>query len=228
MRIVGIGGAVIKTAWEEIKEVARQGMIDVLIHNGGSLFHDFQRATDKTLQEIDAHSWPLHDLLENMDVDREASLLVWSWVKTKGDTPEGSLTRIMEDQGKMVLMFTTPGADFWHLFSEDWSIMAHQMLRGFNYLYSVMMKDKFHFICMGSAVIMPEVFTKALAIAKPKEFRADVVDFLEMYRPRTRIAGYGHYYRMTHKKYLDLVLTRNLWSEPLTRRNENGNRTQDI
>jgi hypothetical protein len=56
---------------------------------------------------------------------------------------------------------------------------------------------------MGSAVIHPEVFVKALAIAKPKEFQADVVDFLpDQYRPKTRVARYGKYHCMTHKEYL--------------------------
>jgi hypothetical protein len=214
MRIIGIGGAVIKTAWAEIKEIARRGEIDVLIHNGGSLFHDFQRATDETLRETNAHSYPLYNLLEDYNIDKEASLLVWLWVKIKRGAPEGSLTKIMEDQGKKVLMFTTPGADFWHLFDDNWSVMAHQMLRDFNYLCDVMKKGQFHFICMGSAVIMPEVFTKALAFAKPKEFRADAVDFLDMYRPRTRVAIHGQDYRMTHKEYLDLALAGNFWMNP--------------
>lgn len=214
LKIMGIGGAVIKTAWEEIKEVARQGEIDVLIHNGGSLFHDFQRATDSTLREIDAHSYPLHDLMKDYDVDKEASGLVWSWIKREGKAPKGSLTQIFEDQEKDVLMFTIPGADFWHLFSDDWTPLAVQMQRDFRYLCEMMKQGPFHFVCMGSAVVMPEVFTKALAVAKSKEFRADVVDFLDMYRPRTRVAIHGQDYRMTHKEYLDLVLTGNFWMNP--------------
>jgi len=206
MRIVGIGGAVIKTAWEEIKEVARRGWIDVLIHNGGSLFHDFQRATDKTLQEIGAHSYPLHDLLENYDVDEEASKLVWSWLREEVKAPEGSLTRICEDRKMDVLMFTVPGADFWHLFDRGWELLGSRMSEDFFVLCN-RMRDPFHFICMGSAVIMPEVFTKALAEVRPKEFKADVVDFLDMYRPKTRVTKYGEYYQMEHKEFLTKVLS---------------------
>jgi len=212
MRIVGIGGAVIKTAWKEIKEVAQRRMIDVLIHNGGSLFHDFQRATDSTLKEIDAHSYPLHDLLEDFDIDKEASGLVWSWVKRKMKAPEGSLTRIFEDQEKDVLMFTALGADFWHLFSDDWMPLAIQMQRDFRYLCEIMKQGPFHFVCMGSAVIMPEVFMKALAVVKPEDFRADVVDFFDAYRPRTRVAKYGKYYQMEHREFLTEILKRNFWS----------------
>jgi len=207
MRIVGIGGAVIKTAWEEIKEVARRGWIDVLIHNGGSLFHDFQRATDKVLQETGAHSYPLHDLLENYDVDEEASKLVWSWLRTEAGAPEGSLTKICEDRKTDVLMFTVPGADFWHLFDRGWELLGGRMSEDF-FILCNRMREPFHFVCMGSAVIMPEVFTKALADVRPKEFRAEVVDFLDMYRPKTRVAKYGgKYYQMEHKEFLTKVLS---------------------
>lgn len=212
MRIVGIGGAVIKTAWEEIKGVAQRGLIDVLIHNGGSLFHDFQRAIDPRLGN--EHSYPLSQLMEDYSVNEPVAKMVWSWVKIKEKTPEGSLTRIFQDQERDILMFTIPGADFWHLFSDDWTPLAVQMQRDFRHLCEMMKQGPFHFICMGSAVIMPEVFIKAVAVAKPKDFKADVVDFLEIYRPRTRVACYGQYHHMTHKEYLDLVLTGNFWMNP--------------
>ena len=52
----------------------------------------------------------------------------------------------------------------------------------------------------------PEIFIKAVAIAKPQNFTADVVDFLEMYRPRTRVARFGTYYKMTHVEYFNKLL----------------------
>jgi hypothetical protein len=54
---------------------------------------------------------------------------------------------------------------------------------------------------------MPEVFTKALAVVKPEEFKADVVDFLpNQYRPKTRVATYGKYFCMNHQEYLKKIL----------------------
>jgi hypothetical protein len=57
---------------------------------------------------------------------------------------------------------------------------------------------------MGSAVVHPEVFSKALAMIPKRgvEFQADVVDFMDMYRPRTRVAKYGNYYHMHHLAFL--------------------------
>lgn len=209
MRIVGIGGAVIKTAWEEIKEVSRRGWIDVLIHNGGSLFHDFQRATDSSLG--DEHSYPLSQLMSDYSANEPASKIVWSWLKGEVKAPEGSLTRICEDRKMDVLMFTIPGADFWHLFDRGWELLGSRMSEDFFVLCN-RMQNPVHFVCMGSAVIMPEVFTKALAEVRPKEFKADVVDFLDMYRPKTRVAKYGEYYKMEHKEFLTKILNRNSWS----------------
>jgi hypothetical protein len=199
---------VIKTAWEEIKEVARRGWIDVLIHNGGSLFHDFQRITDPGLGT--EHSYPLSRLMKDYSVNERASRLVWAWVRKEAEAPEGSLTRIMEDGGKRVFMFTIPGADFWHLFDRDWTALGFNMSEDF-FLLCNRMREPFHFVCMGSAVIMPEIFMKALADAGSKDFRADVVDFLDMYRPRTRVSTFGHYYQMEHRIYLQKVLNEGLW-----------------
>ena len=209
MRIVGIGGAVIKTAWEEIKEVARRGWIDMLIHNGGSLFHDFQRATDSSLG--DEHSYPLSQLMEDYSVNESASKMVWSWLRGEAKAPKESLTQICEDRETDVLMFTVPGADFWHLFDRGWELLGGRMSEDFFVLCN-RMQDPFHFICMGSAVIMPEIFMKALAVVRPKDFRADVVDFFDAYRPRTRVAKYGKYYQMEHREFLTEILKRNFWS----------------
>jgi hypothetical protein len=194
--ILAIGGAVIKTARLELRKVVEKGKVDVLIHNGGSLFHDFQLATE----EIKGHSHPLDELLEDYEVNRHASGLVWDWIRSKV-APESSITRLAEDMGKDVLMFTALGADFWQLFDTDWGKLGLASWFYFHRLCQIM-ASPFHFINMGSAVIHPEVFTKALAVVKPKDFRATVVDFKEMYRPRTRVAKYGEYCECSHKDFL--------------------------
>jgi len=203
-KIVAIGGNVIKTAWDEIKEVANRKLFDVLIHNGGSVFHDFQRSTE----DLPSHSYPLDGLLMDYECNRKASELVWKWIKT-GMAPEGSLTQICNRNGIEVLIFTALGVDFWQLFNDHWEDFALKTKRDFDVLCHAMEKP-FHYICMGSAVIHPEVFVKALAVAKPKEFQADVVDFLpDQYRPKTRVAKYGKYHCMSHKEYLTHWLTEN-------------------
>ena len=197
--ILAIGGAVVKTAWDEIKEVAQCKMFDVLIHNGGSLFHDFQRATEDL---GDKHSHRLDDLLKDYSINSKASELVWRWID-KRESPANSLTNICVNHGIKVLMFTGFACDFWQLFGDrnKWARMGESARFDFDELCGTM-SDPFHFICMGSAVIHPEVFTKALAVVKPEEFKADVVDFLDMHRPRTEVARYGEYFLMKHKEFL--------------------------
>jgi len=195
-KILAIGGAVIKTARNELHEVIEKDKVEMLIHNGGSVFHDFQLATE-TLQ---SHSHSLDDLLQSYECNAKASHLLWEWF-SGANSPKGSITNLCENRGIPVLMFTGLACDFWQLFNDSWEIFAKRSARDFSLLCTRFLTP-FHYVCMGSAVIQPEVFTKAIAISKSKDFTSDVVDFLDMYRPRTRVAKFGTYYQMTHKEYL--------------------------
>jgi len=186
-------------------KIIERNKVEMLIHNGGSIFHDFQIAStsDVKIHTSDSQSYPLSDLIEKPDINRPASLLVWNWIEGIEEAPEGSITRLCEGWGIPVLLFTAPGCDFWHLFKggKYWGMLAEKMHRYLGDL-RIRFKNPFHYVCMGSAVIHPEIFTKAIAGIPKPEFKADVVDFLDMYRPRTRISQYGEYYKMTHKEYL--------------------------
>lgn len=200
-KIFAIGGAVIKTAKPELIKVIEDGQVEMLIHNGGSIFHDFQQATEN----LESHSYPLDQLLESTEVNREASYKVWGWLKETQSAPENSVTKLCENMEIPVLMFTGIACDFWQIFGNHWEHLGTQGYLHFHMLIE-RFKTEFHYVCLGSAVIHPEVFTKVLAVAKPAKFRSDVVDFLDMYRPRTRIAKYGTYYQMSHKEYLKGLL----------------------
>lgn len=206
-KILAIGGAVIKTARDELRQVIEQDKVEMLIYNGGALFHDFQLAIDPALEDLEGHSYPLDDLLDDYECNREASNLIWNWYGNLCNAPEGSIARLCEEKQIPILLFTILGADFWHLFVKHWEFLGGIIRRNFDFLCNRFSKGMpFHFVNMGSAVVHPEVFVKALAVAKPKNFKADVVDFLDMYRPRTRVARYGKYYKMTHKEYLDKLI----------------------
>jgi hypothetical protein len=209
-RILAIGGHVIKTAKTELYRVVEDGKVEMLIHNGGSIFHDFQIAStaDVKIWTSESHSYPLSDLIEKPEMNTPASLKVWNWIEGSAPAPEGSVTRRCEDLAIPVYIFTGPGCDFWHLFrgGKYWGMLGEKMHSYFSEIRE-RFKHPFHYVCMGSAVIHPEVFTKAIAGIKKPEFTADVVDFLDMYRPRTRVSQYGTYYKMTHKEYLAKWIT---------------------
>ena len=203
-KILAIGGAVIKTAKEELRAVIEADKIEVLIHNGGSIFHDFQQETDS---DLEGHSYAIDNLLEDYECNRPASGLVWKWVNG-GVPPDNTITNLCYKKGIEVLLFTGHACDFWQMFgsSHDWAELGRDSYFSFRYL-TTRFKTPFHYICMGSAVIHPEVFIKALAESKQKDFTSDVVDFKDMYRPRTRVAKFGTYYKMTHKEFLTKWLT---------------------
>lgn len=213
-KILAIGGAVIKTARNELLKVIEKDMVEMLIFNGGAIFHDFQLSIDDTLK---SHSYPIEKLIESFACNTRPSDLLWNWlwhtVKVPSEEniihtiPEGSVVRLCYEKEIPVLMFTTPGADFWHLFNHEWSLLGDRAWMDMHRLTARFKEDKFHFVNVGSATMHPEIFIKCIAVAKPKDFVADVVDFLEMYRPRTRVAKYGTYYKMEHIKYFNALLT---------------------
>jgi hypothetical protein len=141
-----------------------------------------------------------------VDLNKNASGRVWAWLE-EAPAPENSITRSCQNKSIPVLMFTGMACDFWQVFGNDWGLIGWRAKKDFNRLVDRFFR-RFHYVCMGSAVIHPEVFTKALALNRPKRFTADVVDFKDMYRPMTRVARYGKYYRMTHKEYLKGELCR--------------------
>jgi len=198
-KIVAIGGAVIKTAKKELSKYIKDGHVEMLIHNGGSIFHDIQQAIDPNLK---GHSYPLDDLMDDYSCNKEASICVWDFIKY-GEAPENTITNLCNQMRIPVLLFTGLGCDFWHLFAspDQWAEYGRSSFFYFDKLVE-RFKKPFYYINMGSAVIHPEVFTKAIAAAKNSCFTADVVDFKDMYRPRTRVAKYGTYYQMTHKEWL--------------------------
>lgn len=190
----------------ETRKIIENGHVEMLIHNGGSIFHDFHQELD---DHLESHSYPLEKLLESTDCIKQTSRYLWRWLQDGSiDAPEGSITRLCEEMDIDVLLFTALGCDFWHLFGDtkEWKFLGGLTMHHFSILKLRFIKDNFHYVCMGSAVIHPEIFIKVLADSKPKNFRADVVDFQDMYRPRTRVSKFGTYYQMTHKEYLNKLL----------------------
>lgn len=194
-KIVAIGGAVIKTgAHEDLKTLIDD--IEMVIYNGGALFHDIQLAHEGYT------SVPIKELNKSLDKIKDSSLYLIDWLKGRVKAPCGSLLKKCEVNNIPTLLFTALGCDYWQMFCDDWSLIAKKSQRDFELLKERTHQSPFHYINMGSAVIHPEVFLKSIS-GVPKDYiRADVVDFLDMYRPRTRVALYGKYYQMSHKEFV--------------------------
>lgn len=205
-KILAIGGAVIKTARNELTKVIESGEIEMLIHNGGSIFHDFQLSIDPP--PFNQHSHSLDSLLKNDSVNYKTirDLNIFLTKSYKCNVPEGSVTRLCYEMNIPVLMFTALGCDFWNMSSSrySWGVYSDFQWQSMQKLVDRFQIGYFHYICMGSAVIHPEVFIKCVALTHPMNFKADVVDFKLMYRPKTRISDrYGDYFNMSHSYFLN-------------------------
>lgn len=193
-KIISIGGSVIKTGvGEDLKREIKK--LEILIYNGGALFHDFQLALEGYT------SVPIEELNGSLERIKDSSLYLWEWLRGKEEPPKNSLAKCCKDNQVPTLLFTGLGCDYWQMFDDDWGLMGERSKKDFDLLKKRFNEKSFHYINMGSAVIHPEVFLKAIQGIK-HEFRADVVDFLDMYRPRTRVAVYGKYHQMDFKKYM--------------------------
>lgn len=194
-KIFGIGGAVIKTgAGEHLKKNIDK--IEMIIYNGGALFHDFQLALEGYT------SVPISELNRSTDKIKDSSLYLWKWIKNEVPAPEGSLASLCEKKNIPLLLFTGIACDYWQTFENDWGILGKKGREDFDLLKKRFHQKPFHYINLGSAVILPEVFLKAISGTK-QEFKSDAVDFLNMYRPRTRVAQFGKYYQMEFKQFFD-------------------------
>lgn len=195
-KIVFAGGAVMKTpARELLREVLED--VEILCLNGGALFHDFQMALEGFT------SVPLEELNVSMKRIEESCKYVVDWLKDWNNAPKKSIVNDCRKKGIPVLLFTTLGCDYWQMYAENyWWSIGGKMERDFMVLRNRFSKRPFHFINICSAVIGPEVFQKAIQGVPLKHIRADVVDFLDMYRPRTRVAKYGNYFKRDVEEFM--------------------------
>jgi hypothetical protein len=188
MKILALGGRPIKENYDQIKEIIRKRNIDALMLSGCAIFHDFQITTES----LDGkHSIPLDKLLEDYTLDEKASHLVWKYYYTE-EAPKGSLVDHAQLNNIPVLLFSDLGTDFFHLFpyisgEYDWQKVAERSYDDFACLVSIMRDTSFIFICMGSEAHLPEIMVKALAVAKPTNYKTISIDPEGMgYRLRTR------------------------------------------
>lgn len=191
MLILAIGGRPVKENYQTLKAVVREKKIDVLMISGCAIFHDFQQSTEDLKGK---HSISLDELLKDYTLDEKASILVWDYYY-ENEAPKDSIIHLAQLNDIPILLFSDLGTDFFHLFpynmmwggQYDWVKAADRSYRDFRHLVEYMTNQPFTFICMGSEAHLPEIFIKALAVAKPKSFSSISIDPEGIgYRLRTR------------------------------------------
>ena len=211
--VVMLGGHVIKVGLGPLlRELARRGVITHLALNGSAAIHDFELAAyGGTSEDVAAG---LADGTFGMaeETGREMNAAVAAGAKSgKGmgealtdylqgrarlASPQASLLVGAAEQGIPVTVHATIGADIIHQHpTADGAALGATSYRDFKRLAASLpaLHQGGVVLNIGSAVVMPEVFLKALTVArnlnggKPSGFMACDCDMQRHYRPRVNV-----------------------------------------
>lgn len=211
---VGIGGHVIKTGLAPVLiDLMRDGIVNAVASNGSVCIHDVELAiAGKTSEEVDI---ALRD--GSFGMSAETSDFILKAIARAG--PKVGLGRALGDallarkapycetsilaQGAAldvpVTVHVAVGTDIIHMHPQaDGAALGAATLFDFRTFTRVVaaLTDGGAYLNWGSAVIMPEVFLKALSVARNLGYRGDFVtadfDFIRHYRPRTNVVHRPH------------------------------------
>lgn len=208
--IWGIGAHVIKTGVSPILiDLMRRGYVSALAMNGAGIIHDFEVAlSGATSEDVDASLGP-----GRFGMAEETGTLLNEAIRRGADAGQGlgqaivaflgsrnpphadsSLAMAAHRLGVPLTVHVALGTDIIHMHPQaSGAAIGDTSLRDFRYFASLVarLKGGVYLNC-GSAVILPEVFLKAVALARntgaPLDGLTTVnIDFLRMYRPHTNV-----------------------------------------
>jgi hypothetical protein len=206
----GVGGHVIKTGVSPVLiDLMRRGYVSALAMNGAALIHDFEIAlAGATSEDVDEALGPGRF---GMAAETGGQLnAVARRAAAEGDGlgravgrhlqelrpgfGEYSLIVVAHELGIPVTVHVALGTDIVHMHPEaSGAAIGDTSLRDFRYFTgSVSRLAGGVYLNCGSAVVLPEVFLKAVALVRnqgmPLEGLTTVnLDFLRMYRPQTNV-----------------------------------------
>ncbi|CAN5719045.1 hypothetical protein BH24ACI4_BH24ACI4_01520 [soil metagenome] len=231
----GLGAHVVKTGLGPvIIDLMERGFVSALAINGAVVIHDFELAlSGGTSEEVDEALGPglfgmadetgrLLNAAINEGVSEGLGIgqAVGRWLDhSKPPHGELSLLAAATRLGLPVTVHIGIGTDIIHMHpAASGSALGEGSLRDFRFLASnVGRLGGGVYLNCGSAVILPEVFLKAVALARNKGISLDGLttvnlDFLRLYRPQTNVvsrpvAGIGRGYSLVghHEIMLPLL-----------------------
>jgi hypothetical protein len=208
----GIGAHVIKTGVSPVLiDLMRRGYVSALAMNGAGVIHDFEVAlAGATSEDVDETLGPgRFGMAEETgrvlnDVIRAASQRGQGFGQAVGEylaTHEAphadrSLAAVAHRLGVPVTVHVAVGTDIIHMHPHaSGAAIGDVSLRDFRYFTSCIARlDGGVYLNCGSAVVLPEVFLKAVALARNRGIPLDTlttvnIDFLRMYRPQTNVVS---------------------------------------
>jgi hypothetical protein len=208
--IWGLGAHVIKTGVSPvIVDLMRRGYVSALAMNGAGIIHDFEIAlSGATSEDVDESLGP-----GRFGMAEETGTLLNDAIRAGAERGQGlgqavaafladmnpahadrSLAVTAHRLGIPLTVHVAIGTDILHMHpAASGAAIGEASLRDFRYFTSAVarLKGGVYLNC-GSAVVLPEVFLKAVALARNTGVALDGlttvnIDFLRMYRPQTNV-----------------------------------------
>ena len=222
--IWGLGGHVIKTGLGPVLiDLMQRGFVSAIATNGAAVIHDFEVAlVGATSEDVDealgAGRFGVADetgrLMNAAINDGVAAGLgigqsIIGFLRSK--EPQFARVSVLAAAGRLdipVTVHVALGTDIIHMHpTASGAAIGEGSLRDFRFFVSnVARLERGVYLNCGSAVILPEVFLKAVALARNrgvglKELTTVNLDFVRLYRPQTNVvsrptAGTGRGYSL--------------------------------
>ena len=206
----GIGAHVIKTGVSPILiDLMKRGYVSALAMNGAGIIHDFEIAlSGATSEDVDESLGP-----GRFGMAEETGVLLNEAIRAGAERSEGlgqAVCSFLADRqpphqdrsigvaahrfGIPLTVHVAVGTDIIHMHpTASGAAIGETSLRDFRYFASCVARlEAGVYVNCGSAVILPEVFLKAVALARNAGSRLEGlttvnIDFLRMYRPHTNV-----------------------------------------
>ncbi len=206
----GLGAHVIKTGLAPVLiDLMERGFVSAIATNGAAVIHDFEIAlagatSEDVEQALGAGTFGMADetgrLLNGAINDGVArgdgiGQAVSHYLHAR--QPQHARSSVLAAAGRLgipVTVHVAIGTDIIHMHpSASGAALGEGSLRDFRYFVSnVARLEKGVFLNCGSAVVLPEVFLKAVALARNRGLALDGLttvnlDFIRAYRPQTNV-----------------------------------------
>ena len=208
----GIGAHVIKTGVSPVLvDLMKRGYVSALAMNGAGIIHDFEIAlSGATSEDVDEALGPgrfgmadetgrtLNEIVRGASERKEGlGQAVGGYLATKNPPfADHSLAVAAHRHGIPLTVHVALGTDIIHMHpAASGTALGDASLRDFRYFTSCVARlENGVYVNCGSAVVLPEVFLKAVALARNKGISLDGlttvnIDFLRMYRAETNVVN---------------------------------------
>jgi hypothetical protein len=232
----GLGAHVIKTGLSPLLiDLMERGFVSALATNGAGIIHDFEIAlvgatSEDVEQALGAGQFGMADetgrllnaaINEGVAAGLGIGQSVGRYLCDRHPQHErASLAAAAWRLGIPLTVHVALGTDIIHMHPDaDGRALGEGSLRDFRYFASnVARLDHGVYLNCGSAVILPEVFLKAVSLARNRGVSLDglttvTLDFARLYRPQTNVvsrptagtSGHGHYLVGHHEIMIPLL-----------------------